>query len=152
MIKCPNAKLPKKDSNPSILSLTLAISGGDDPGLAAVDLALTCYFVVEVAARIVALTPPVFFARWYNVVDLVVVVSTFILAVSSQVRNVAVVAAAAVSNVIAAVAAGVSDLLLLLCRMLLLLLLLLFPATVAVSATLVAAFATAVAVYATLYL
>ena len=45
---------------------------------------ITCYFVVEVALRIVALTPAVFFSAWYNAVDLVVVLCTFILAVAAQ--------------------------------------------------------------------
>ncbi len=43
------------------------------------DLIITIYFVVEIILRIVALSYPVFFATWYNVVDFAVVVSTFII-------------------------------------------------------------------------
>jgi PTEN phosphatase family protein len=42
------------------------------------DLVLTIYFVIEIVLRIVALTYPVFFSTWYNVVDFAVVLVTFI--------------------------------------------------------------------------
>merc|ERR1739844_156477 len=48
-----------------------------------VDLVLTLWFVIELMLRIVALTPPVFFARWYNVVDFAVVCITFIIVITA---------------------------------------------------------------------
>ena len=44
------------------------------------DMILTCYFVVEIGLRIFALSYPVFFSAWYNVVDFAVVLITFIVA------------------------------------------------------------------------
>ena len=44
------------------------------------DMVLTCYFVVEIGLRIFALSYPVFFSAWYNVVDFAVVLITFIVA------------------------------------------------------------------------
>ena len=44
------------------------------------DLILTCYFVVEIGLRIFALSYPIFFSAWYNVVDFAVVLITFIVA------------------------------------------------------------------------
>jgi len=48
-----------------------------------IDLILTIWFVVELTLRIVALTPPVFFSRWYNVVDFAVVCITFIIVITA---------------------------------------------------------------------
>lgn len=61
--------------------------GGRNRGLMTADLAITCYFVAEVALRIAALTQAVFFSAWYNVVDFAVVLSTFVLAVAAQVTR-----------------------------------------------------------------
>ena len=63
------------------------IAATSDPGsvsvYAVLDMVLTCYFVVEVALRVFALSYPVFFSAWYNVVDFAVVLITFIVACMS---------------------------------------------------------------------
>eukprot|EP00096_Caligus_rogercresseyi_P015144 TRINITY_DN7586_c0_g1_i1.p1 TRINITY_DN7586_c0_g1~~TRINITY_DN7586_c0_g1_i1.p1 ORF type:complete len:597 (+),score=64.70 TRINITY_DN7586_c0_g1_i1:285-2075(+) len=43
-----------------------------------IDFAITVYFVFEIIFRIIALTVPLFFSIWYNVVDFAVVLITFI--------------------------------------------------------------------------
>jgi len=60
-------------------------NSGDDPlnSYEIIDLVLTLWFVVELLLRIVALTPPVFFSRWYNVVDFAVVCITFIIVITA---------------------------------------------------------------------
>ena len=55
--------------------------------LRAVDFAFTIYFVVEIGLRITALTQPVFFAQWYNVVDFAVVLSTLVIVITVHVTN-----------------------------------------------------------------
>ena len=52
---------------------------GSQPGLQLADLLLSIYFVVEICLRVVALRVHVFFSLWYNVLDLVVVLTTFII-------------------------------------------------------------------------
>merc|ERR1719323_2974878 len=44
-----------------------------------IDVAISVYFVIEVLARIVALTPKVFFSKksWHNIVDFIVVILSF---------------------------------------------------------------------------
>ena len=44
-----------------------------------IDVAISVYFVIEVLARIVALTPKVFFSKksWHNIVDFIVVMLAF---------------------------------------------------------------------------
>ncbi len=63
--------------------------------ISSVDLAISCYFVLEICLRAAALKPRVFFSRrhWFNVVDLLIVVVTFAVSV------VYVYAASAVSSV-----------------------------------------------------
>ena len=51
---------------------------GQVTALQIIDLLLTVYFVAEIFLRILALTLPVFFSAWYNAVDFVVVLCTFI--------------------------------------------------------------------------
>ncbi|XP_071746917.1 phosphatidylinositol 3,4,5-trisphosphate 3-phosphatase TPTE2 isoform X2 [Lepeophtheirus salmonis] len=43
-----------------------------------IDFGITVYFVFEIILRIIALTVPLFFSHWYNVVDFAVVLITFI--------------------------------------------------------------------------
>jgi len=59
-----------------IVDLSLA---GTQPVLQVVDLVISVYFLIEVGLRLVALRPSVFFLQWYNAVDLVVIISTFII-------------------------------------------------------------------------
>ena len=59
----------------------LATSDSSAPSVYSVlDMILTCYFVVEIGFRIFALSYPIFFSAWYNVVDFAVVLVTFIVA------------------------------------------------------------------------
>jgi PTEN phosphatase family protein len=61
-----------------IVIVDLSLSG-QQPGLQVVDLVLSVYFVVELSLRLLALGLKVFFLHWYNVLDLVVIISTFII-------------------------------------------------------------------------
>lgn len=62
-----------------IIVVDLAM-GKDAPyGLKVSDFVLSVYFMLELGLRMVALRPQVFFIHWYNVLDLVVVVCTFII-------------------------------------------------------------------------
>ena len=61
-----------------IVIVDLALSG-EQPGLQIVDLVISVYFVMEVSLRLIALRPRIFFIHWYNVLDLVVIVSTFVI-------------------------------------------------------------------------
>lgn len=54
---------------------------GSQPGLQIVDLVISIYFVIEVSLRLIALKPHAFFIHWYNVLDLVVILVTFIISV-----------------------------------------------------------------------
>mmetsp|Transcript_19367 Transcript_19367/g.23975 ORF Transcript_19367/g.23975 Transcript_19367/m.23975 type:complete len:584 (+) Transcript_19367:44-1795(+) len=58
-----------------------AASNEDKPGLEVADFIFSVYFVIEVCLRIIALGPKVFFQRWYNVVDFVIIVFTFYVSV-----------------------------------------------------------------------
>ena len=44
-----------------------------------IDLVITMWFVIELCLRITALTHPVFFSQWYNVIDFAVVLITFVI-------------------------------------------------------------------------
>jgi PTEN phosphatase family protein len=59
-----------------IVDLALA---GEQPGLQVADLVISVYFLIEVSLRMLVLRPRVFFIHWYNVLDLVVIVSTFVI-------------------------------------------------------------------------
>jgi len=48
-----------------------------------VDLIFTCWFVIELILRIIALTPQIFFVKWYNIIDFMVVLITFIIAIAA---------------------------------------------------------------------
>jgi len=52
---------------------------GSQPGLQTFDLVISIYFVIEVSLRMFVLRPKVFFLHWYNVLDLVVILTTFII-------------------------------------------------------------------------
>lgn len=52
-----------------------------------IDLIFTIYFVVEIILRLLALTQPVFFSTWYNVVDFAVVLITFVIVVVGMTQN-----------------------------------------------------------------
>ena len=66
----------------AVIIMDLATDGGPESNSLTsyqiVDLIITVYFVVEIVLRIFALTHPVFFSTWYNVVDFAVVFITFI--------------------------------------------------------------------------
>ena len=70
-------------------SLSPYISGdqGQMSSLQLADLIITVYFVIEIILRIVALTHPVFFSTWYNVVDFAVVLITFIIVIVAAIPN-----------------------------------------------------------------
>jgi len=75
-----------------LLDITLVLvdifSGNAGDGgsvLMTIDLVITCYFVVEICLRILALTQKVFFSAWYNVVDFAVVLCTFVVVAAAQV-------------------------------------------------------------------
>ncbi len=53
--------------------------GGKMSTLQVIDLIITVWFVIELVLRIVALSHPLFFSQWYNVVDFAVVLITFII-------------------------------------------------------------------------
>ena len=63
-----------------IVIVDLSIEGSQ-PGLQIVDLVISIYFVIEVSLRLIALKPHAFFIHWYNVLDLVVILVTFIISV-----------------------------------------------------------------------
>ncbi|TRY63667.1 hypothetical protein TCAL_08699 [Tigriopus californicus] len=52
-----------------------------------IDLIFTIYFVVEIFLRLIALTQPVFFATWYNVVDFAVVLITLVIVIVGMTHN-----------------------------------------------------------------
>ena len=52
-----------------------------------VDLIITIWFVLELVLRVVALTPQVFFARWYNCIDFAVVLITFVIVIVAVTGN-----------------------------------------------------------------
>jgi len=51
------------------------------PSLEVIDMVISIYFVIEVSIRLFVLKPIGFFAHWYNVLDLVVIITTFIISV-----------------------------------------------------------------------
>jgi len=54
--------------------------GHDAPyGLKITDFVFSVYFIIEISLRMLALQPEIFFIKWYNVLDLIVVVCTFII-------------------------------------------------------------------------
>ena len=61
-----------------IVDLSIA---GSQPSLQIADLVISIYFVLEVALRMFVLTPRIFFSHFYNVIDFVVILSTFIMSV-----------------------------------------------------------------------
>lgn len=61
-----------------IIDLALA---GNQPALMVVDLVISIYFVIEVSLRLIALKPRAFFQHWYNVLDLVIILATFIISI-----------------------------------------------------------------------
>ena len=52
-----------------------------------VDLIITIWFVLELVLRVVALTPQVFLARWYNCIDFAVVLITFVIVIVAVTGN-----------------------------------------------------------------
>jgi hypothetical protein len=62
-----------------IVIVDLALGVNSHYGLKVADFVLSIYFVLEVSARLAVLKPRVFFVRWYNTLDLAVVLSTFII-------------------------------------------------------------------------
>ena len=52
-----------------------------------VDLIITIWFVLELVLRVIALTPPVFFGRWYNCIDFAVVLITFVIVIVAASGN-----------------------------------------------------------------
>lgn len=68
-----------------VIIVIIDVSSPRDPSSGAlstlqiIDFILTLYFVIEIYLRIVALTQPVFFSTWYNVVDFAVVHITLII-------------------------------------------------------------------------
>ena len=60
-----------------IVTIDLILQG--NRGLQIVDFVISIYFVIEVSFRLIVLRPKVFFLHWYNVLDFVVIISTFII-------------------------------------------------------------------------
>ena len=60
-----------------IVTVDLILEGVRE--LQILDLVLSIYFVIEVTLRIIVLRPKVFFRRWYNVLDFIVIIITSII-------------------------------------------------------------------------
>eukprot|EP00092_Neocalanus_flemingeri_P006606 GFUD01007125.1.p1 GENE.GFUD01007125.1~~GFUD01007125.1.p1 ORF type:complete len:594 (-),score=150.38 GFUD01007125.1:72-1853(-) len=62
-----------------VVVIDLALGADSHHGLKVADFIFSFYFVIEVVLRLVALTPSSFFYHWYNVLDIAVVFTTFII-------------------------------------------------------------------------
>lgn len=73
-----------------IFNLTLVVAATVSPEAGQniyqiLDLVISVWFVIELALRITALTGQVFFSRWYNVADFVIILVTFVIGLTATI-------------------------------------------------------------------